>query len=143
MAKSIKEIMKEKHIGFSIIDKDWKSMPWDKDGVRRYVFKCRFRNYKNGCSFQFDFGQSIANGSKEPTAEQCLEGLQRYPYALQSFYDFCKDYGYDETEKDSRKIYKAACREYDGLERVFGYCGLKDVNDHIKNKYNLISADNC
>lgn len=85
------------------------------DGVIRSIFRCGLKN-KLG-SYYFDFGQSVSEGSSEPTAYSILSCLQKYDVG--SFEDFCSEFGYYEGSKRATKIYKAVCREYEGISKLF------------------------
>lgn len=75
---------------------------------------------RNRKTYTFDFGQSLADGSKTPTMYDVLACLQKYD--LGSFEDFCHEYGYDEDSRRAERTYKAVCREYAAVERLFGDC---------------------
>jgi len=61
------------------------------DKERRYVFKITLK--KDGKQYTFNFGQSIAEGSNEPTLYSVLACLQKYDVG--TFEDFCNEFGYD------------------------------------------------
>lgn len=105
----------EKHgVKLSILDvKYGKHFHADKDN--RYIFKCRLT--RNRKSYTFDFGQSIYNGSIEPTMYDVLACLQKYDVG--SFRNFCEEFGYEEDNIDSKKIYNGVVREHNGVERLF------------------------
>lgn len=85
------------------------------DKANRYVFKITL--LKGGKQYTFDFGQSIAEDSNEPTLYSVLACLQKYDVG--SFEDFCDDFGYDIDSRSSSKIYKAVCKEYENMNRLF------------------------
>jgi hypothetical protein len=72
---------------------------------------------KDGKQYSFKFGQSIAEGSNEPTLYDVLACLQKYDVG--TFEDFCGNFGYDEDSRKAEKIYKAVCKEYEGMQRLF------------------------
>jgi len=84
----------------------------DKD--TRDIYKITLRNSKG--SYTFRFGQSIANCGQELDAYDVLSGLTSYDVG--SFEDFCSEFGYDDSRK-VEKIYKAVCKEYQNLCRLF------------------------
>lgn len=86
------------------------------DKVSRYVFKIKLTRNKK--SYTFDFGQSIAEGSNEPDLYSVLTCLTKYD--PNSFEDFCGDFSYDSDSRKSEKIYKAVCKEWQAVERLFG-----------------------
>ena len=86
------------------------------DDVKRYVFKCKLQRGKN--SYTFNFGQSLRDGSKEPTMYDVLACLTKHdPETLENF---CSEYGYDHDSRKAAKIYRAVCKEWGGVERLFG-----------------------
>lgn len=85
----------------------------DKDS--RYVFKITLK--KGGKQYTFNFGQSIAEGSNEPTLYSVLACLTKYKVG--SFEEFCSDYGYDTDSRTAEKTYKAVLKEWEAMERLF------------------------
>jgi hypothetical protein len=85
----------------------------DKD--TRDIYKITLRNSKG--SYTFKFGQSIANCGQEPDAYDVLAGLTTYDVG--SLEDFCSEFGYDVDSRKAEKIYKAVCKEYQNLCRLF------------------------
>ena len=92
-----------------------KYFPEDKE--YRYVFKCRLT--RAGKSYTFTFGQSLADGSKEPTLYDILACLTKYD--PESFENFCSEYGYDSDSRTAERTYKAVCKEFAGVDRLFYY----------------------
>lgn len=90
---------------------------------QRCIFKMRLS--RNRRSYTFDFGQSLANGSETPTMYDVLACMQKYDVG--SFEDFCHEFGYDEDSRKAERTYKAVCREYAAMERLFG-----DVMDELQ-----------
>jgi len=85
------------------------------DGVTRCIFTlCLSRGRKH---YTFEFGQSIAAGSQEPTMYDVLACIQKYDVG--DLANFCDEFGYEPT-KHTRKVYKAVCREWAAVERLFG-----------------------
>lgn len=87
--------------------------PSDKDS--RYVFKITLK--KGGKQYTFNFGQSIAEGSNEPTLYDVLACLTKYDVG--TFENFCSDFGYDEDSRTAEKTYKAVLKEWQAMERLF------------------------
>lgn len=92
------------------------------DKESRCVFKITLK--KGGKQFTFNFGQSIAEGTNEPTLYDVLACLQKYDVG--SFVDFCREFGYSgydqytgRIDKQSLKIYNAVVKEYEGMQRLF------------------------
>ncbi|MBK5202134.1 MAG: hypothetical protein JJE45_00230 [Prolixibacteraceae bacterium] len=85
------------------------------DKTERYVFKCRLT--RAGKSYTFDFGQSIKSGAEEPTLYDVLTCLQKYDVG--DFENFCSDFGYDTDSRTAERTYKAVCKEFAAVERLF------------------------
>lgn len=93
-----------------------KYFPDDKQA--RYVFKLRLtRNRKR---YTFNFGQSINDGTKEPTLYDVLTCLTKYD--PETFENFCSEYGYDTDSRSAERTYKAVCKEWAAVERLFSDC---------------------
>lgn len=95
--------------------------PDEKDS--RDIYKVRIR--RKGKQMTFTFGANL-NGDK-PTAYDILACLTKYdPGTLE---DFCSDYGYDEDSRKAESTYKAVCKEWRNVERVFGdyLDGLREI----------------
>lgn len=82
----------------------------------RYIFKCRLR--RNGKSYTFNFGQSINEGANEPDMYYVLSCLTKND--PEGFEWFCSNYGYDTDSRSAEKTYKAVCKEWKAVERLFG-----------------------
>lgn len=108
-------------VKLEILGGEYKTM-WN-ERQNRYVFKCELS--RNSKSYNFEFGQSIANGSNEPTMYDILSCLTKYD--PEPFDDFCTEFGYDINSRDSRKTYKAVYKEYEAVERLFG-----DIMDELQ-----------
>jgi hypothetical protein len=85
------------------------------DKESRYVFNLTLKKGKR--QYTFNFGQSISSGPEEPTMYDVLSCLQKYDVG--SFEDFCDDFGYDNDSRSAEKTYKAVCKEYEAMERLF------------------------
>lgn len=88
----------------------------------RYVFKCRLSRGRK--QYTFEFGQSLYNGAKEPTMYDVLACLEKCDVG--TFEDFCEEFGYDTDSRRAERTYKAVCKEYAAVERLFG-----DVMDEL------------
>lgn len=104
---------KKHNIHISIDGYYWGEM-WD-DGRYRCIFRLTMSRF--GQNYSFEFGQSIADGSKEPTMYDVLSCLTKYDPG--DLADFCSDFGYEPT-KQVRETYKAVCKEFRNVERLFG-----------------------
>ena len=101
-------------IKLAILGSEYKPM-WGEQ-TKRTVFKLRLS--RNSKSYTFEFGQSIAQGNNEPSMYDVLACLTKYD--PESFDDFCASYGYDTDSRSAERIYKAVCKEYNAVERLFG-----------------------
>lgn len=90
-----------------------KYFPNDKES--RYVFKITLK--KGSKQYSFNFGQSIAEGSNEPTLYSVLSCLQKYDVG--TFEDFCDNFGYDQDSRTAERIYKAVVKEFEAMQRLF------------------------
>lgn len=88
---------------------------WEGDKDNRHIFKVTLK--KDGRQYTFKFGQSIAEGSNEPTLYDVLACLQKYEVG--TFEDFCGQFGYDEDSRSAEKIYKGVVKEFENMERLF------------------------
>lgn len=101
-------------IKLTLISEDYKKHFAD-DKNERQVYKMRIS--RNGKSYTFDFGASIADPS-EPTMYDVLAAFTKYD--PRDFENFCGDYGYDEDSRTAEKTYKAVKKEFAAVERLFG-----------------------
>ena len=85
------------------------------DKEQRYVFRCKLT--RNGKSYTFDFGQSIKSGAEEPTIYDVLRCLQKSDVG--DFENFCSEFGYDEDSRTAERTYKAVCKEFAAVDRLF------------------------
>ena len=86
------------------------------DDAKRYVFKCCLTN-KHHEKYEFEFGQSIANGSTEPDMYDILACLTKSDPC--TYKDFCSEFGYEGGE-DSLEVYHAVKKEWEAVLRLFG-----------------------
>jgi hypothetical protein len=85
------------------------------DGTYRWVFPCSLKRGRNRYSFKF--GQSIAEGSNNPTMYDVLACLTKYDPG--TFEDFCGEFGYDTDSRKAYKTYKAVKREWENVAILF------------------------
>lgn len=85
----------------------------------------RVRIDRNGKSWSFNFSDSVHNRmtGKRPGRYDVLACIEKYePYG--DVWDFASEYGYEIHDKASytatEKIFKAVCREYKNVIRMFG-----------------------
>ena len=101
------------------------------DTESRCIFKIKLQRGRN--SYTFDFGQSIAAGSQEPTLYDILTCLQKSDVG--SFQDFCDEFGYDEDSRTAEKTYKAVCKEYAAMSRLFTEEELEKIYEVENGEY--------
>jgi hypothetical protein len=85
------------------------------DKENRHIFNCTLT--RKGKRYTFNFGQSIAAGSVEPTMYDILTCLTKHD--PETFENFCSEYGYNEDSIKSLKTYIAVQREFNGVNRLF------------------------
>lgn len=110
------EFAKKVGIELEVLDYRYGRMQWDDSKTRRYVFTVKLYNIINGYMYTYDFGQSIASGSKEPTLYDILTCLTKYhPESLE---DFCSCYGYDIAEPETSRIFYEVLNEWENIEEL-------------------------
>ena len=117
-------------VTLEILDCEYKPM-WN-ETQKRSVFKLRLKRGRK--SYTFEFGQSIQAGNTSPEMYSVLACLTKYDAG--SFEDFCSEFGYEQfsicgrKNTDSLRTYKAVCREFAAVERLFCDCmeELQEIN---------------
>ena len=84
----------------------------------RSVFKLRLK--RGGKQYTFEFGQWIKDGNTSPDMYSVLACLTKYDVG--SFEDFCSEFGYNEDSRTAERTYKAVCKEFAAVERLFSDC---------------------
>lgn len=102
-------------VKLSVLSNHWGNMDNWGDGVTRCIFVMKLTRRRK--QYTFTFGQSIAAGSQEPTMYDVLACLTKYDVG--DLADFCSDFGY-KPNKQTRETYKAVCKEYKAVLRLFG-----------------------
>lgn len=108
-------------VKLQILGSEYKPMWGEKQ--KRWVFKCKLS--RNSKSYTFEFGQSIANGNNDPTMYDILTCLTKSD--PETFENFCAEFGYDINSRKDIKTYKAVCKEFAAVERLFG-----DIMDELQ-----------
>lgn len=109
-------------VKLAILGKEYKKHFSD-DKSARWVFKLRLT--RNGKRYTFEFGQSVADGDKNPTMYDVLACF--ITYNVGTFEDFCSEFGYSDDSMKAYKTYKAVIKEYNAVMRLFG-----DVIDELQ-----------
>lgn len=124
----IEKALQEMGVKFSIKFLDYKRhFDDDKDrrNVYRFTLSRKTGNTDNGraiiARYSSTFGDSVCNSlkadGKPPTAADVLGCLTWYEPGTHK--DFCDNCGTDEDSIKGLKLYRAVCREYAGLCRIF------------------------
>jgi hypothetical protein len=112
--KQAQKFANKHNVKLSILGAEYRRyFPEDKDP--RHVFKCRLIRGRR--QYTFTFGQSINAGGVAPTMYDILACLTKYD--PETFAAFCASYGYDEDSRTAERIYKAVCKEWRAVERLF------------------------
>jgi hypothetical protein len=88
---------------------------FNNDTENRCIFNITLK--KGGSQYSFKFGQSIAEGSNEPTLYDVLTCLTKYEPG--TFVEFCGDFGYELDSPQSKKVYNSVLKEWAGMNRIF------------------------
>lgn len=122
------EFLKKNNIRFSVSYIGENLPNWDNNYHSEYLVKFYNRNTRK--SMTVHFFQSLHDAGSEPSAYDILTCLQKYEVG--TIDDFVSKFGYSVNSwKDVKKIqktYKAVCREYKNVLRVFGDC-LEDLQE--------------
>lgn len=118
--KQALEFSKETGTKMTFIGQPEYKKHFSSDKEPRYVFKIRLT--RNGKQYTFNFGQSLKDGAKQPTLYDVLTCLTKYDVG--DYENFCSDFGYDTYNedgynKDNYKTWKAVCKEFEAVERLF------------------------
>ena len=95
------------------------------EGEKEYRNIYRIRIDRNGKSWSFNFGDSIANKNNgdRPTAYDVLACITKYEPPA-DVWDFAEEYGYNIDSRQEynkvNRIYKNVCIEYKNAVRMFG-----------------------
>lgn len=102
---------------------------FEDDKQRRDIYHCTLKNKLH--RFTFKFGQSTNNstgyGTNPPTAYDVLACLTKYE--VNTFDDFCADYGYDNDSRKAFKIYKAVKREWENIKLLWSGEQLEQLRE--------------
>lgn len=121
-AKNAERFAKKYGVKLTVLEEDWRvNEDWGgKD--EQYYFKCRLTRGRKQYTFDFWMGPATSGW---PTMYDVLACLSK-PYGIESFEDFCNEYGYDYDSRRAERIFKAYKKEVANVERLFG-----DVMDEL------------
>lgn len=102
-------------ITVSVCRKWFGSMPWDKDGQKRWIFNLDLD--KGRYLYNFDFGQSLVANFAEPTMYDVLACLTKYDPG--TFDDFCSSFGYNNDSISALQTYGRVMDEWLMMTRMF------------------------
>jgi len=87
------------------------------DTCNRNIYRVTLKRRTH--SYAFQYGQSINATQKNevPSKAEILQCLQLTD--IYSYEDFCANFGYEEYEAASKKIYRAVLREYAGVCHIW------------------------
>jgi len=112
-------------ITLKIIGKPKYKKYFNDDKESRHVFKLQLKS--NNRTYTFTFGQSVNAGSKKPTMYDVLTCLIKYDPG--TFEDFCENFGYNNDSRAAERTYKAVCKEFEAMERLFTTEVLKAMQE--------------
>ena len=122
--KQANEFAQKHNVKLSVINMEYRRYFHD-DKDRRYVFTLRL--FAGRKQYTFTFGQSLMKQSEEPTMYDVLACLQKYDVG--SFEDFCHEFGYNEDSKYAERTYKAVCKEYAAVCRLFTQEQIEELTE--------------
>ena len=106
----------------------------DEPTGKRYKYRCRLS--REGKSYTFNFYGSIVGFEKGEYVNEYDVLATMVKSDPGTFKDFCREYGYEQFDDEERlrnkkslKIYKAVCKEWDGLCRVFDDFKNQEIYD--------------
>ena len=118
--KLAKDFAKKHGIKLSFIGEPRYGKYFHTDQQPRYVFKCKLS--REGKSYIFTFGQSLAKNAERPTIYDILACFTKSDPG--TFEDFCNEFGYGENsgidEAIEKDIYEAVVIEWDNVKMLFG-----------------------
>ena len=98
---------------------------FEDDKEERDIYKITLT--RGNRSFDFNFGQSIANTGTEPTSYDVLACLTKYDVG--TLEDFCSEFGYDEDSRKAEKIYKAVLKEWAMVQTLWNEAEVEKLQE--------------
>lgn len=117
-AEQAKNFLKNTHSRLIITYVSTERNPnWKNDKPRNH-YKCVLKHARK--QYTFDFWDNLYNtwNGIEPTEYDILACLEKYG-PDDSFEGFCCEFGYCDDSISALRIYKAVCREYKALRRLY------------------------
>jgi len=110
-----------------------KASPWDEHNYNNH----RVTVSKGGKRTSFEFWASIANPElRSPSDLREAFGcfLSDACAGLQSFDDFCSDFGYDTDSRKAEKTYRACERAWEKAKRILGDDDVYDMSNALNDQ---------
>jgi hypothetical protein len=123
--KQAEDFAKKYNVKLNVVGEPEYKPYFQDDKESRYVFKMKLT--RNGKSYTFTFGQSIASGGEEPRIYDILSCMTKYDPG--DFENFCSDFGYDTDSRTAERTYKAVCKEWEAMQRLFEPEVLEEMAD--------------
>ena len=125
--KLAKDFLKETNTRCTISYIDTVQNPWNATDICKYWRHNRYRVRldRNNKTYSFIFTDSYSNceNNKRPTCYDVLACLQKYEPYWSDVFEFAEEFGYEfhsrEDFKRVEKIFKAVCKEYKNVDRLF------------------------
>lgn len=101
-----------------------KPAPWDNGRENWNHHTVLVKSTETGKRTSFDFWASIMNphlSSEYDVLNAFYCFVSDAVSGLESFSDFCREFGYDEDSRSAEKIWKSCRRSYEKLSRMSGF----------------------
>lgn len=95
------------------------------ESQNRHIFKVIIKRGKK--QFSLNYGQSLYKGANEPTNYDILSCLRNYEVG--TFENFCSEFDYSEDYITAEKIYKAVCKEYNNVCKIWSNEEIKELQE--------------
>lgn len=123
-SKKLKNWLKKHDASLTVRDKRY-DYHFEDDKECRWIFTIELERTGH-LSYTFNFGQSIAEGDKEPTIDDVLCCVQKYDVG--TFEDFCCEFGYDPDSRKAERIYESVEEEYLSISDIFNEDELQELD---------------
>ena len=87
------------------------------DKKTRDIYRCTLKTPLG--SYTFDFGRSINNSDQNtaPRPYDIFASVTKYDCG--TFENFCSEFGYDTDSRTAERTYKAVCKEFKNIARIY------------------------